>query len=48
MRYICHLELTNGIGTWRFKAEEGNSQGNKQSSCMIIRRLPDPTDESLR
>ena len=40
LRIICHAELRNGVGVWGFKGEEGNSQENQKSRCLVIRCLP--------
>lgn len=47
MRIICHPELRNEIGSWGFKGEEDNSQGNK-SRCLVIRCLSCHTDRAFR
>lgn len=43
LRFMCHPELRNGIGSWGFKGEEGNSQDDK-SRYLVIRCLSCHTD----
>ena len=31
MKYTCHVEPKNGIGTWGCRGEKGNSQDDKNS-----------------
>ena len=38
MRYMCHLELKNGIGVWSFLGQESHSQDNKKKSRYLVIR----------
>lgn len=38
MRYMCHLELKNGIGVWSFLGQDGHSQDNKEKSRYLVIR----------
>ena len=39
LRLICCLEPKNGVGTWGFKEEEGNSQEDKKNRCLVLEKL---------